>query len=178
MGQEDYRKYIGNKVQDHQVKRREEIFLTHLEIVRDERGYEPPPVDEEEEAQFVKLRTEWIKRAADVLTGVPERLPPFREINHKIPLIDDKKKYNYHLPRCPDAFKTQLLKKIQQYKKAGWWEETNVPQAAPMLCIPKKDGVSLRTPIDARKRNDNMEKDVTPFPDQEHIRTEVAQGKY
>jgi len=146
--------------------------------VRDERGYEPPPVDEEEEAQFVKLRTEWIKRAADVLTGVPERVPPFREINHKIPLIDDKKKYNYHLPRCPDAFKTQLLKKIQQYKKAGWWEETNVPQAAPMLCIPKKDGVSLRTPIDARKRNDNTEKDVTPFPDQEHIRTEVARGKY
>jgi len=68
----------------------------------------------------------------------------------------------------------QLLDKIKLYKEAGWWVEANVPQAAPMLCITKKDGKKLCTALDARKRNDNTVKDVTPFPDQEQIRIEVA----
>jgi hypothetical protein len=86
-------------------------------------------------------------------------------------------RYKYHLPRCPDALKTQLSDKIQRYTNAGWWEETNVPQAAPMLCMPKKSG-KLRTVIDGRKQNDNTVKDVTPFPDQEEIRNDVARAKY
>jgi hypothetical protein len=49
-------------------------------------------------------------------------------------------------------------------------------QAAPMLCILKKSGL-LRTAIDAHKRNDNTVKDVTPFPDQDQIRLDVARAK-
>jgi hypothetical protein len=45
-----------------------------------------------------------------------------------------------------------------------------------MLCIPKKDR-SLRTPIDLRKRNENTFTDVTPFPDQDNIRNDVAKAK-
>ena len=49
---------------------------------------------------------------------------------------------------------------------AGWWEMKSTPQAAPMLCIPKKNG-KLRTIVDCRQRNDNTVKDITPFPDQD-----------
>ena len=52
-----------------------------------------------------------------------------------------------------------------------------VYQASPLLCIPKKSG-KLRTVVDARKRNDNTYKDVTPFPDQDQIRMDVARAKY
>jgi hypothetical protein len=52
-----------------------------------------------------------------------------------------------------------------------------VYQAAPLLCVPKKSG-KLRTVVDARKRNDNTFKDVTPFPDQDQIRMDVARAKY
>src|ERR1700757_772306 len=91
--------------------------------------------------------------SSTLLTGVPPRLPPFREVNHKIPLIDENKRYNYHLPRCPDVLKTQLSDKIQCYTNAGWWEETNVPQAAPMLCVLKKlTTPKLQTLIDGWKR--------------------------
>jgi hypothetical protein len=45
------------------------------------------------------------------------------------------------------------------------------------MCIPKKDE-QLWTVIDARQRNDNTIKDLTPLPDQEVIREDVAQGKY
>ena len=47
----------------------------------------------------------------------------------------------------------------------------------PMLCILKKNG-KLRTVIDCRKRNDNTVCDVTPFPDQDQIRFDVARGKF
>ena len=50
-------------------------------------------------------------------------------------------------------------------------------QAAPLLCIPKKDG-KLRTVVDTQQRNDNTVKDVTPLPDQEVIREDVARAKY
>ena len=55
---------------------------------------------------------------------------------------------------------------------------TNVSQAAPMLCVFRKGGAKLCTVIDGRKRNENTKKDVTPFPDQEQIRNDVARGKY
>ena len=85
--------------------------------------------------------------------------------------------YKYHLPKCPDAMKPQLLEKIERYTAAGWWQQVNTSQAAPLLCIAKKSG-KLRTVVDTRKRNDNTRKDVTPFPDQDQIRMDVARAKY
>src|ERR1700720_2998201 len=131
-----------------------------------------------DEEQLPDLRKNWVELAKDILSGAPNHLPPLREANHKIPIIDEKKQYSYYLPRCPDALKTQLIDKIQDYKSAGWWEETNVSQAAPMLCVFKKGGAKLCTVIDGRKRNENTKKDVTPFHDQEQIRNDVARGKY
>src|SRR6202040_4234783 len=131
-----------------------------------------------DEEQFPNLRKNWVELAKDILSGAPNHLPPLQEVNHKIPIIDEEKQYNYYLPRCPDALKTRLIDKIQDYKSAGWWEETNVSQAAPMLCVFKKGGAKLRTVIDGRKQNENTKKDVTLFLDQEQIRNDVARGKY
>jgi hypothetical protein len=124
-----------------------------------------------------ELRKKWVEDSADILQGAPPGLPPIREVNHKIPLIDENLQYRHYLPKCPDSLKPQLLEKIQLYTSNGWWEESNVPQATPMLCVPKKSGM-LRTVIDGRKRNDNTQKDVTPFPDQEEIRNDVARANY
>ena len=100
------------------------------------------------------------------MNGVPEELPPMCGVNHHILLIDNNKRYHYHLPQCPDSMKVQLMEKITCYMRAGWWESVQTDQAAPMLCIPKKSRL-LCTAIDAHKRNDNTIKDVTPFPDQD-----------
>src|SRR5947208_3260950 len=54
------------------------------------------------------------KEFADIMNGVPPELPPLREVNHRIPLIDLGKRYHYHLPHCPDAMKPQLLEKLHQ----------------------------------------------------------------
>src|ERR1700676_1679482 len=124
-----------------------------------------------------KLREQWFDRNSDLLGPIPLELPPFREINHRISLIDDNAKHNYYMPRCPEALQEELREKITRYVTAGWWEMKPVYQAAPLLCVPKTNG-KLRTVVDERKRNDNTYKDVTPFPDQDQIRMDVARSRY
>ena len=124
-------------------------------------------------ADLPRLREEWKTACANILMGAPAKLPPLREINHQIPLVDEKKRYNYHLPKCPDSMRKPLAEKIDAYCKAEWWCPTKVEQAAPMLAIPKKNR-SLRTVVNTQKRNTNTVKDVTPFPDQDMICLDVA----
>ncbi|KAH9474277.1 hypothetical protein JR316_0013440 [Psilocybe cubensis] len=114
------------------------------------------------EEDILRLRQQWHDEFVDIVHGTPNELPPFREVNHEIHLIDENKQYTYHLPR---------------YVNAGWWEARATSQAAPLMCIPKKDG-KLRTVVHARQRNDNTVKDVTPLPDQDVIREDVARAKY
>ena len=111
------------------------------------------------------------------MQGTPEGLPLLREVNHEINLIEPDKKYTYRLPSCPAPLRPQFYEKLNRYVDAGWWKEHPTSQAAPLMCIPKKDG-RLRTVIDARQRNDNTVKDVTPLPDQDIIREDVARAKY
>ena len=129
------------------------------------------------EKDIPKLREQWIQSCQDIMNGAPSQLPPLREINHRIPIIDPEMVYHYHLPRCPESVKQALATKIDKYEKAGWWKRAVVTQAAPMLCVPKKNG-QLRTVVDSRKRNENTLRDVTPFPDQDEIRADVARAKY
>ncbi|KAK0228073.1 hypothetical protein IW262DRAFT_1455273 [Armillaria fumosa] len=49
------------------------------------------------------LRQHWYKDYEELLQGVPEGMPPWRVVNHEIPLDDNNTKYHYHLPRCPNA---------------------------------------------------------------------------
>ena len=127
------------------------------------------------EADIPRLKQQWYDEFQEILQGVKEDLPPLREVNHEINLIDPNLKYTYHLPRCPVMFREQFFEKLNRYINAGWWEPRTTAQAAPMLCVAKKDG-RLRTVIDARQRNDNTVKDVTPLPDQEIIREDVARA--
>lgn len=120
-----------------------------------------------------RLRQHWQEEFADIVNGTKEELPPWCEVNHKINLIDDTKQYKYHLPWCPMALQQQLQDKTNQYLWAHWWAACSAPQAAPLLCIPKKDG-TLQMALDARQRNDNTIKDVTPLLNQEVIREDVA----
>ena len=129
------------------------------------------------EKHLQELRDRWMEKGKDLMDEIPLCLPPWREVNHRIPIIDKNMKYQYHRSRCPDALKQVLNTKISRYMEAKWWVETSTDQAAPMLCILKKDG-RLRTVIDLRKRNANTHRDVTPFPDQDQIRMDVARAQF
>jgi hypothetical protein len=37
-----------------------------------------------------RLREQWFERYDDILGSIPLELPPLREVNHHIPLVDEK----------------------------------------------------------------------------------------
>ena len=127
-----------------------------------------------------RLRNEWTQACEGLFINQPDELPPLREINHKIPLIDESKAYHHRQPKCPDAFKPALMAKIERYTRAGWWIPITATRATPMLCIPKsaKNQNELRTVFDLREQNLNTHKDLTPMPDQDAIRHAVARARY
>ena len=118
-----------------------------------------------------------MNKIADLVGGVPVKLPPFREVNHEIKLIDPGKRIIYRLPKCPDVLKAELAEKISWYTSARWWVPTIARQAVPMLCVLKKSG-KLRMVFNLHMQNDNMEKDISPFPDQDTIWHDVACAPY
>lgn len=129
------------------------------------------------EEDILKLHQGWHDKFKDLLQGVPEKMPPFRIVNHEIPLIDAEKKYRYHLPKCPNSLKAEVNEKVEKYTWAGWWSLAAASQAALMLCLSKKDR-HLRTVVNCRQHNENTVEDITPMPDQDSIREDVAKAKY
>lgn len=73
----------------------------------------------------------------------------------------------------PHSLCTEFNEKINCYVDAGWWEPCTINQAAPMLCVNKKDG-HLCTIVDARQCNENTVKDMMPLPDMDIICEDVA----
>jgi len=120
------------------------------------------------EKDIAQLCKNWKKSSKNIINGALERLPPLQEVNHQIPIINKNKRYKYHASWCPDSLKNELSEKIMHYTHAKWWKPTQVEQAAPMLCIRKKNN-TLRTVVDGWQCNDNTIKDVTPLPDQDII---------
>jgi hypothetical protein len=84
------------------------------------------------------LREQWKEKIADLTGPIPLELPPLREVNHRIPLINEKKLIKGQTPKCPEHLFPQLLEKIEKYTKAGWWIESNVESASPLMCIQRK----------------------------------------
>jgi hypothetical protein len=127
-----------------------------------------------------RLRDKWLKEFEPLTSGTPEGLPPWREINHRIELVDPDLVIRHRRAKCPEAFQDLFREKIDRYVRNGWWVETPVESAAPMMVLPKPkaDGLAIRTVVDKRAVNDNTRKDVTPFPDQNLIRRAFARGKF
>jgi hypothetical protein len=73
--------------------------------------------------------------------------------------------------------KQELMEKMKKYTATGWWEPIQTDQVAPMLCILKKNGKLCMT-VDFQQCNDNTVRDITPLPDQDQIRMDVARVKY
>ncbi|KAG6888573.1 hypothetical protein C0992_008152 [Termitomyces sp. T32_za158] len=92
------------------------------------------------EGDIPQLCQQWQQEFVDIVNGTKPELPPWQEVNYEINLIDKTKQYKYHLPRCPRALQEQLPDKTNCYINAKWWEPRLAMQAAPLLCIPKKDG--------------------------------------
>ena len=135
-----------------------------------------------QEQAIIDAREE-LKRYAEPLCKEMEEtgLPPLRDINHTIPLIDEKKMYPWRPSRCPEAFRQQWAEKRDAYLRTGRWEITSAGNTVPMLLIPKlhtSNPVLLRTVVDLRERNKNTVKMTSPLPDMEGMLRRAASRPY
>ena len=138
---------------------------------------EEPPEPGSEKEKIQRLYEKWYKECEDIMQPPPDGLLPWQVVSHRILLIDPDKQYKYHLPRVPQEVKNDLLEKISHYVKAKWWKEGTMMQAMPLLCVQKKNS-KLHAIVNVHQCNDNTIKDITPLPDQDQIRMDVAQAKY
>ena len=60
-----------------------------------------------------QLREEIAESYSDLLGPLPLKLPPFHEVSHEIPLIDESKQLKHRLSQCPEAFCSELARKIE-----------------------------------------------------------------
>ena len=129
------------------------------------------------------VRQKLINYAEAICRDVEDtELPPFRAINHSIPLIDEGKIYPWRPSRCPEVFRSQWNEKRDAYIISGRWRITTARNTCPMLLIPKphkpKNAPELRTVFDLRERNKNTVKMTSPLPDIEGVLRRVAAKKY
>ena len=62
-----------------------------------------------------QLLWSWDNNITDLVSGIPLKLLPIWEVNHKINLIDPEKCIHYCLPKCPEHFHEELSQKIERY---------------------------------------------------------------
>ncbi|PBK60275.1 hypothetical protein ARMSODRAFT_1026670 [Armillaria solidipes] len=71
------------------------------------------------EDDIAQLRQHWYDDYEELLQGVPSKMPPWQAVNHEIPLVEDDKRYHYHLPRCSNALRSEFDEKVSRYTNAS-----------------------------------------------------------
>jgi len=79
--------------------------------------------------------------------------------------------------RTPYLLRDKLAKKIEEMLRAGVIRPSTSPWAAPLVCVPKKDG-SIRIVLDYRQLNAVTVKNSYPLPLIEEILTSFKGAKY
>ena len=60
-----------------------------------------------------QLHEEIAEKFSELLGPLPLKLPPFHEVSHEIPLIDESKQLKHRLPKCPEVFRSELAQNIE-----------------------------------------------------------------
>lgn len=93
----------------------------------------------------------------------PKGLPPNRQHNHIIPLLEGSQPVNQRCYRVPYIQKTEIESQIKEMLKSGIIQESSSPFASPIILVKKKDG-TWRMCVDYRRLNDLTVKNKYPIP--------------
>lgn len=107
----------------------------------------------------------------------PTGLPPHRNQDHKIPLIEGSLPVNQRNYRVPYIQKAEIEKQIGEMLTSGVIQASTSPFASPVILVKKKDG-SWRMCIDYRRLNDITVKNKYPIPVIDELLDELKEARW
>jgi len=114
---------------------------------------------------------ELLRNYASVFS-TPSGLPPHRDHNHSIPLVQRAALVKVRPYRYPHSKKEQIELMIDQMLKEGIIQPSKSPFSSPILLVRKKDG-TWRFCIDYRALNNITVKDSFPIPTVDELLDEL-----
>lgn len=124
-----------------------------------------------------------MKNLSDILDEFSEvfessqGLPPERECDHRIPLINPHQSVNSRPYRYPFHQKNEIEKQVQEMLSNGIIQSSNSPFASPLVLVRKADG-SWHLCMDYRALNKNTVKDKFPIPLIDDLLDELQGAKF
>jgi len=112
------------------------------------------------------------------VTELPRQKPPFRPVNHTIPLINETLNIKGHPHAMADKFKPQLSSQLNLWSESGLWNPAALESACALFAVPKPGSQEARFVINLKPRNANTRKMHTPLPDMTGIRNTLAAHPY
>jgi len=98
-----------------------------------------------------------------VVFSVPTELPPIRDCDHSIPLIEGARPVNVRPYRYPPHLKDEIERQVTEMLKQGIIQPSASPFSSPVLLVKKKDG-SWRFCVDYRYLNALTIRGQFPIP--------------
>lgn len=109
--------------------------------------------------------------------GEPNKLPPHRQYDHAITLVEGTQPANARPYRYSPLQKDEIERQVREMLDSGVIAHSMSPYAAPVLLVKKKDG-SWRFCVDYRRLNDTTVKNRFPLPIVDDLLDELAGAKY
>lgn len=108
---------------------------------------------------------------------VPTRLPPQRDQDHAIPLVDESQVVKVKPYRYPHSQKEQIEKMVKDMLEQGITQPSTSPFSSPIILVKKKDG-TWRFCTDYRALNAITVKDSFPMPTVDELLDELHGVKF
>ncbi|GAA5985310.1 hypothetical protein JCM11641_005389 [Rhodosporidiobolus odoratus] len=134
-----------------------------------------PSVPDLSEADANERLSELLGRFDDVFVDdLPDRLPPFRPINHDIVELVG----GLRIPPCvigmPDRYARQWSAHLLKFVETGYWSPRALESACSMFAVPKHDPSQARFVINLKPCNANTVRTASPIPDMKQVRSNFA----
>lgn len=130
--------------------------------------------DKDTQVELEALLGEYSDVFVDELPGPP----PFRPVNHSIPLKDVERKIRPVAICIPDCYKAQWTAHLRKFVETGFWLPAALDSACSMFAVPKHNKSQAHFVINLKPRNENTVRVATPLPDMKDVRSRFAAHRF
>lgn len=140
----------------------------------------PLPADWPSDKEIEDFREDMLTKypAAFISGDEPLELPPFREVQHAVPLKDPDYKQRQVVYPVAEKYIPSFSKLFNERVEAGIWVPMPAQNASPMMVLGKKASDDIRVVVNTRERNKNTHKQVSPVPRVDQMTNQFARRPY